>query len=284
MALFSDILLTVDFDRTLTAPDSTIPQSNLDAIQYFIDNGGAFTINTGRSIPMAKAFIGKVPVSAPLLLYNGSAAYDVKTGQFTQLYPIALDKAQVAADMARLFPDLLLEFQAVDAHYLCKENRDWEIFSENGGCAWGYAKPEDVPGPFLKFALYGDTSGHSVSSMYDASAAELKRMRQVMAALHDLYGDKVEVFYPCAKIIDIHAKGVSKLQAARDLQKHLGRKILVCAGDGENDIPMLAGADHAFTPADSVVADRFPNVCPCGEGAVAEVILKKIPEILAKEP
>ena len=36
MALFSDILLTVDYDRTLTAPDSTIPQRNLDAVRYFM--------------------------------------------------------------------------------------------------------------------------------------------------------------------------------------------------------------------------------------------------------
>ena len=83
MGIFSDILLTVDYDRTLTAPDSTIPQRNIEAIQYFIDNGGAFTVNTGRSMPMAKAFLGKVPVNAPLLLYNGSAAYDPTTDQLS---------------------------------------------------------------------------------------------------------------------------------------------------------------------------------------------------------
>ena len=76
MGIFSDVLLTVDFDRTLTGPDSQIPQRNLEAIRYFIDNGGAFTVNTGRSLPMTKVFRDIVPVSAPLLLYNGSAAYD----------------------------------------------------------------------------------------------------------------------------------------------------------------------------------------------------------------
>ena len=59
MSLFSDILLTVDFDRTLTAPDSSIPQRNIDAIQYFMDNGGAFTVNTGRSLPMTNWFRDK---------------------------------------------------------------------------------------------------------------------------------------------------------------------------------------------------------------------------------
>ena len=47
MALVSDVLLTVDFDRTITAPDSTIPQRNLEAIEYFTAIGGAFTMNTG---------------------------------------------------------------------------------------------------------------------------------------------------------------------------------------------------------------------------------------------
>ena len=37
MGKFSDILLTVDYDRTLTAPDSSIPERNLEAIRYFME-------------------------------------------------------------------------------------------------------------------------------------------------------------------------------------------------------------------------------------------------------
>ena len=40
MGIYSDVLLTVDFDRTLTAPDSSVPERNIEAIRYFIDNGG----------------------------------------------------------------------------------------------------------------------------------------------------------------------------------------------------------------------------------------------------
>lgn len=78
MALYSDVLLTVDYDRTLTAPDSTIPEKNIKAIRYFMENGGTFTVNTGRSVPMTAVFRNIVPVNAPLLLYNGSAAYDTE--------------------------------------------------------------------------------------------------------------------------------------------------------------------------------------------------------------
>ena len=64
----------------------------------------------------------------------------------------------------------------------------------------------------------------------------------------------------------------------------MGRKLLVCVGDGENDVSMLRGADFAYCPADGVVADRFENVCVCAEGAVADVIYKKIPQILKNSP
>ena len=74
------------------------------------------------------------------------------------------------------------------------------------------------------------------------------------------------------------------MKFARELQKKLGRKILICVGDAENDLSMMEGADYAFCPRDGVVADRFETVCDCAQGAVAEVIYKKIPEILGLQP
>ena len=74
MALFSDILLTVDYDRTMTDRDGQVPQRNLEAIQYFMDNGGAFTVNTGRSLPQSTDILKNVPMNAPFLCYNGGWA------------------------------------------------------------------------------------------------------------------------------------------------------------------------------------------------------------------
>ena len=96
------------------------------------------------------------------------------------------------------------------------------------------------------------------------------------------FGDYCEVFRSATLIIDIHAKGVSKAKSARRLQQALGRKILVCVGDGANDVTMMEDADYAFCPGDALIRDRFENVCDCAEGAVAAVIYKKIPEFLEK--
>ena len=279
--MFSDVLLTVDFDRTLTAPDSTIPLRNIKAIRYFMENGGAFTVNTGRSLPMTKVFREQVPVNAPLLLYNGSADYDTQTCQFTRIVPLPFDRNAFLRELQEQFPDLRAEEQGVDAHYLICRDPGWEAYCENSRCRWSYDFPDT---PFMKAALYGQFRDNTVASMYEATEEELALFRRAIAYITEKYGHQVELFRACPRILDIHAKGVSKGNAARSLQKQLGKKILVCVGDAENDIAMLDSADYAFCPADGIVADRYENVCKCADGAVADVIYKKIPKILHIQP
>ena len=282
MAIFSDILLPADYDRTLTAPDSTIPQRNLEAIRYFMENGGAFTVNTGRSLPMTRVFRDKVPVNAPLLLYNGSAAYDLEAKQFSFYHEIQMDMWETIRECFELFPDLTVEVQGVDAHYCFTENPGWEAFSRCQQCDYAFARPGDDLGPFLKFTLYGQFRDVTVADMYNGSEEERRRMDAAEQLLRQRFGEHCEIFRAATRIIDIHAKGVSKARSARELQQKLGRKILVCAGDADNDLPRMHDADYAYAPADAIIADRFETVCNCADGAVADVIYKKIPEILEK--
>lgn len=277
--MFSDVLLTVDYDRTLTAPDSTIPERNLEAIRYFIANGGAFTINTGRSIPMTKVFRDKVPVNAPLLLMNGSVTYDPRNGRIEAVC-IQRDQGKTIRRVMELLPDMTVEIQGMDAHYIFEEDPIWDAFTERNNCAWGHAQPEDNLGSFVKFTVYDKLKTSFLADLYDTTEEEIARIDRAEALLLQEFGDVCAVFRAAPKILDVHAKGVSKAKSARALQEKLGRKILVCVGDGENDLPMLQAADFAFTPSDAIVAKHFPNVCPCGEGAIADVIYEKIPEIL----
>lgn len=277
--MFSDILLTVDYDRTLTAPDSTIPGRNLEAIRWFMENGGAFTVNTGRSLPMVQGFKDIVPTSAPLLLYNGGAAYDVARDEMVFAHEIKLDMWKTVYELIDLFPDLTVEVQALDKHYDFIPNPAWDNFSA-GNCAYATAAPGQDLGPFLKFSLYGELRGTKVDQLFHGTPEEIRRMDEAEKLLNEVYGDHVAVFRAGPRIIDVQAKGVSKCRSARQLQQQLGRKILVCVGDAENDIVMLDGADFAFVPADAILKDRYENVCKCADGAVADVIYEKIPRIL----
>ena len=277
--MFSDILLTVDYDRTLTAPDSTIPERNIEAIRYFLENGGAFTVNTGRSLPMAQAFKDKVPTSAPLLLYTGAAAYDAAQEKLVFMQEIQMDMWETVHELLELFPDLVVEVQALDKHYNFIPNAGWDAFSANN-CAYATAEPGQDLGPFLKFAIYGEIRDVTVNHLFHGTEEEIRRMDEAEAVLNKKYGDKLAVFRAGPRVIDVQAKGVSKAAAARRLQQQMGRKILVCMGDAENDVVMLDGADYAFVPADAILKDRYENVCQCADGAVADVIYEKIPAIV----
>ena len=282
MGRFDNVLLTVDYDRTLTAPDSTIPERNIEAIRWFMDNGGTFTVNTGRSISTFGETMKRIPTNAPFLLYNGSAT--CRDGKLEHCVEIQLDVWQTVKELSEAFPDMNLEIQGESVNYLVNQKPEYVAFYEALGWKHTPAVPGTNIGPFMKLALFGQIRENTVDSMFSGTPEELRRFDEAEEQIRRMYPGKVEVFRSAPRIIDIHAKGVSKLQAARDLQKRLGKKILVCVGDAENDVTMLDGADYAYCPSDGVLAHRYENVCGCAEGAVADVIYEKIPEILAISP
>ena len=280
--MFSDILLTVDFDRTLTGPDSKIPQRNLDAIAYFTQNGGSFTVNTGRSTASFGKHLPNLPINAPVLMYNGSARW--QKGKLEELKVLDLPQWETIRILREEFPNMNLEIQGVNYHYLIDPQPEYVRFYD--ALKWKYQIPQwgqDL-GPFLKFALAGAPRKGSVATLFESTEEELAAFDAAQARILELWGDKVVVYRAAPRIIDVHAKGVSKIAAARQLQQELGKKILVCVGDAENDIPMLDGADYAYCPADGVVADRYETVCDRANGAVADVIYEKIPKILNIQP
>ena len=280
--MFSDVLLTVDVDRTLTGPDSKIPERNIEAIRYFTENGGKFTVNTGRSLNTYRGHMAVVPANAPLLLFNGSAAYF--DGAWQRCQEIDLPMWEVLLRVRQEFPNMNLELQALDCHYLVDPTPEYERMYR--GMQWDYrlAQPGTDLGPFVKFALFDNPTTDTVGCLYEGTPEQLAEIDRIEARINQLWGDKVDTTRSAPRIIDVQAKGVSKGLSAKLLQQELGRKILVCVGDAENDITMMEAADYAFCPADAVIAGRYPSVCSCGEGAIADVIYKKIPEILANRP
>ena len=283
MGIFSDVLLTVDYDRTLTGPDSKIPQRNMEAIRYFMENGGAFTLNTGRSTTTGRKLLDTLPVNAPMILYNGSACYE--RGKLVDFVPIELDMWPVVMEVAQAFPNLNVEIQAMDNHYLVDQKASYMAFYDKMGWDHAPAVPGTDLGPFIKFAVCGAVrEGASLKNMFSSTQEDQEEFDRVERFIRERWDDKVELYLATPKILDVHAKGVSKGAAARRLQQRMGRKLLVCVGDAPNDIPMLDAADHAYCPADGMVADRYENVCPCALGAVADVIYEKIPGILQIQP
>ena len=278
MAIFDDVLLAVDYDRTLTGPDSVVPQRNREAIQWFIDNGGSFTVNTGRGTNTLRHHLENLQNNVPLLLYNGSMWYE--NGTLTNCKEIPLPLWETVKAVAEVFPEMNVEIQGLDDHYLLSPQPEFLRLYERMGWHYTLAQPDAVPGPFLKFAVYGTAHDGTLGDMFSGTPEELAQMIKVQQFIESRWGELVDTFLAAPRILDIQAKGVSKGVAATELKRKLGKKILVCVGDAENDLTMLDAADYAYCPADGVIAARYENVCNCGDGAVADVIYNKIPALL----
>ena len=275
MGRFSHILLASDFDRTLTDRQSAIPQANLDAILEFEAEGGAFTMATGRSVPMFRARHPLIPTNAPLILYNGAAIYDFETQTLSGA--VALPEGRtILRDMARRFPGLLAEVQGLDYHYLIGDCplRD-EFYRDNDAPAC-HATVDGLPPEIWKIAFFGTFYDATVRQFFEATEAEQTEFNAACRYLAETY-DGIVVDRAAARIIDVQAKGVNKGSAARALAKRLGRPLLACAGDAPNDLSMLREADFAFVPSDcdpSLNGLGFQSVCSCDEGAIAGVVAR----------
>lgn len=282
MALFDDVLLTVDYDRTMTGPDSVVPQRNREAIRWFTDNGGSFTVNTGRGTNTLRHHLNDLQNNVPLLLYNGSMWYE--NGRLTNCKEIQLPMWDTVNAVAEAFPEMNVEIQTMEDHFLIDPQPEFlQLYSRMG---WHYtlAQTGTDLGPFLKFAIYGTAHTGTLSEMFSGTPEELARLAELQQFIESRWGAQVDAFFAAPRILDVQAKGVSKGKAALELKARLGKKILVCVGDADNDITMLDSADYAFCPADGVIAGRYETVCNCADGAVADVIYKKIPAILGISP
>lgn len=279
MAKYCDVLISSDYDRTLTAPDSSIPDKNLEAIQYFIANGGAFTVNTGRTIPSFSQKMDIVPMNAPVLLYNGSAAYDIDNKEFMFAHEIDLNWVEVRKKILDKYPSVLFEFQGAKAHYLFRKNAMWEALCESNHYIWEYANIGDNLGPFLKFCVYGKITEPTIDHFFHGTEEEIAMMDNLEQWLNDEFGEKCVVTRGADLYIDVQPIGVSKGRSAQELKERLGKKYLICIGDAENDISMLDAADYAFCPSDAIIKERYTNVSACADGALADLIYRVIPEI-----
>ena len=78
---FNGVLLVSDFDDTLYGEDMRITRENVEALTYFTREGGTFTVATGRARPNFAPHASHIPINAPVILSNGSALYDFRTGE-----------------------------------------------------------------------------------------------------------------------------------------------------------------------------------------------------------
>lgn len=244
MARYDGILLCSDFDGTL-ASHGTVSDENIAAVRSFMEQGGLFTLATGR--PFDKIDMGIVP-NTHIVCFNGAAIYDHVHKEYLFKGPLPNEARELSEEIFAEFDSLYeLIFYGFDKNYTYKRGD-----SDRSGLAGEFAKII-----FMVDPEYSDETMEAISKKIDHSVYNLSRSGR--------------------RGIELLRVDCTKGDSVRRLRSILGDRIdkVVCVGDYENDITMLREADIGYAVGNALesvkaVADRITLLNT--EHAIARII------------
>lgn len=261
MNKFQGYMLVTDMDGTLLDSGKTISAENMAAIQRFVDQGGLFTLATGRIAGSVKRFADLLPIGAPAILYNGAVIYDFATEQVVslkQLHPAVRPVLQQVMDR---FPELGVEIYCGGEPYFVQENR----ITENHRRIESFSRPasqslSQLNDPWIKVLL----------------AWEPERLNEVETFAMQ-FPENMTWVRSDDKYLEILPEHSTKGHALEELMQITGidRSRCIAMGDHLNDLEMLrrAGVGVAVANAHASLMEVCSRTCKHhNDHAVADVI------------
>lgn len=278
MGKFDGVLLVSDFDDTLYCSNLTgtddparqesdrgtgpiLTPENQAALEYFIAQGGHFTVATGRGRRTFVRYVGRLPMNAPAVLANGAVIHDFDTDE--ELYHATL-RPEVVSDvrtLAAALPTLGFELQFDDAVYIYRPNEITWIHLRRLGLEHIECAPEDMPHPWTKLVIQ-DAHGP---------------LREAQDYIARRWGEHYEPIFSNPHLLELTSKGSTKGGMVLRVAQRLGidRAHIYCVGDNQNDIPMLAVSAIPFAPANCAQEVRAVNptlLRSCEENCIAQLV------------
>lgn len=267
MGLFDGCLLACDIDGTLVS-NGYINPVNIEKINYFMEQGGLFSLSTGRGISAVFPILRQLKKVSPSVVANGAVIYDFenKTALSQRCLPkcdyritellsrcdglgievhSGLDTLVIRKTQETEDHEIYEELTPIDTDYATACERDWNkaIF---------LCKDIQQREELKKIIAKEDTE----SNFVETSAVIYGRMRY--------YYEQVP-------------KGVSKLTALKKLceMNNIKKGGFFAIGDYYNDLDMIKNADIGAaveeSPDDIKAHARYVAV-GCADGAVADFI------------
>ena len=274
MGKFDGVLLVSDFDDTMVDTSSLyrdpqrrlppVPAYTVERLRYFMDNGGRFCLVTGRSWQIMRPFIGGVPTNGPCAVANGAGIIDIATEQFLYRRFLSPEAIGHLEEVITRFPDLTCELFRGD-------------------------HKADVIHPIGFTVAHAEGAKYTYRVIEDPRETDAEVMKIPFEGEHDFLRE-IEAYIPSRPwfagyemafsgkhLMEMTALGANKGEVTRKLMELLGAspEHLYCAGDQENDLPMLRIGRESFAPANAIPAVLRSGVTvvrSCGEGAIGEVV------------
>ena len=273
---FDGILICSDIDNTLLyhlpgRETAYVPEKTIEAIKYFQNNGGRFTLATGRFPRFAADNLKQyVTPNAPLVTLNGAVIYDEESDLELYTCPIEDDIARLTYDVIEHFPKMKwMGIQCDGANYVIQRRNDGGYKYRDAMIGGSRFKNIDTREEFA--ATFEDVT--LLKMLYVFPSRVSAAARDEIVAMFPEYG--VARSWPNG--VELQSADAGKGNSTRRLAELLGDvRLLVCVGDYENDISMLKSADIGYAVANAckmvkAAAHRVTNL-PCRDGAIAEII------------
>ena len=251
MGKFDGYLICSDLDGTMNLQGEVV-ESNIEAIRYFQENGGYFTICSGRNPEYLRQFLDKVDPNTFVIGYGGAKGVNLHPGE-------VLFEAVYTEEMKDIYRDMIAVSCGVRTaffHFTGEPSYTTFTFEE-------YLAKEDE---ILSHSI--SKAGITYFEEEDCSRATLLLVEKYKNVPVEL----VRSYYRCLELI---SENGSKRSASHKLKEALGAHTLICVGNFENDISMIEGADIGYAVGDSLdsvkaIADRI--TVDASEGAIRAVI------------
>ena len=253
MGKFDGILICTDCDGTLTDGEGRISAENARAIKYFQDNGGRFTLATGRFPRHALTFSDSVRVNAPIVGLNGVWLYDLDKEETISYTPMVSNRAY----------DVL--------EYINNNWKGvWEYWINYNGDESACYKPfeDKFESESLKTDIDFERICEKIHDKHDVGERKVfeylknnidrdiakivfvmpeDMLPKMQADLKDKFGTEYNFDSSWPNGLEMQWIESSKGKAVEVLKKHLKNvTTVVCVGDYENDISMLKIADVSY--------------------------------------
>ena len=252
MGKYDGYLIASDFDGTLAGPGAIISRENSLAIRHFQENGGLFTIASGRIPSFLTGYSEDFRANAPLICTNGTVICDHETGRILHYMPFG---AEIGGFVRYLF-----SLRQVDKMLVSSLDAD-RLWQDTKGPAVSVESYFDIPKPWCRLLI--TQSPEDTLFLRDQLIADFgKRYCFTRSGPQGL------------EVTPLHS---GKGACLTWIRQYLGEKVhtTIGVGDYENDISLIRDADIGYAvgnafPACKEVAKRV--TVPNTEHAIARII------------
>lgn len=271
MGIFDGCLLASDVDGTLIA-SGYLPPENVEAIKYFISEGGKFSISTGRSAGAVNQIfrIFDKKLTSYSIVLNGGMIYDFVGEKSVYDMTVSEKVKEFTKHISETDKSVGIEIHSGGEVYVMNRNSETDLHEEY----------EEL-NPY--FVCFDDVKDLSWNKVLMAGFNNEERAQRAEKARN--FGLKEnEILNTCAAILgedrlylELLPVGASKGEALKKLREIYGIKEggLFAIGDYYNDLSMLMVADISSATGDAPedLKKQVNYVSKkCRDGAVADFI------------